>query len=92
MPETLDTTTFRVGLRFPRSQARVLRNVAQRLNQADVDREHTSLFDKAAEATAMGEPLIVFAENLLEVELMAAAFPRFGVVRPTIEELSGPGG
>ena len=87
MPEMLNT--FRVGLRFPRSQARVLRNLVERLNQADIDRSHTSLFASAAQATAQGEPLIVVAENLLEVELMAEAFPKFGVVKPTIEELSG---
>ncbi len=85
--------TFNVGLRFRKSQARTLRNLALRLNAQDQDREAIALFDKAAAAAASGEPLIVVCGHPGEAMLMAEAFTRYGVRRPAVEALSEtPGG
>lgn len=76
-----------LGLRFPRSQARVLRAIgeeAERMGQGDI-----SLYFKAAESAEIGEPLIVKCEARDEVERMAALFATLGCRRPAIEELNG---
>lgn len=78
----------RIGLRFRKSQARILRNLVARMKSEGIDREHISLFEAAADAAYTGEPLIVVCHELMEAELMAAAFPKWGVVAPTIEQLS----
>lgn len=84
-----DTTTVKLGLRFRKGQARVLRAVSQQLASNGIRSEHTELFDKAADSAEAGEPLIVIARNRTEVELMAAGFAQFGCARPAIEQLSG---
>lgn len=83
-----ETATFNVGLRFRKSQAKTLRNLALRLNAQDQDREAIELFDKAAAAAASGEPLIVVCTHPMEAQLMAEAFVRYGVRRPAVEQLS----
>lgn len=81
----------RVGLRFPRSQARPLRNIAERIHARELGAEHAALFESAAEAARTGEPLIVQCHDALEAVMIADGFPRWGIVRPAIEELSGTG-
>lgn len=77
---------MRLGLRFARSQRRVLKNIrdgALEAGQGDV-----GLYDRAIEAAETGEPLIVVCERASEVEHMAALFAYLGCRRPVIEELS----
>lgn len=88
----IDTTTHRVGLRFPRSQARTLRYLAQRAHARELGPEVTSLFDQAAGAAATGEPLIVVCSDPAEAIAMADGFTMYGVTRPAVEQLSDPGG
>lgn len=78
-----------IGLRFPRSQARTLRNLAERIHARDLGDEHASLFEAAAEAARTGEPLIVQCSMPIEAVMIADGFTQFGVARPAIEELSG---
>jgi len=86
-------TLMRVGLRFSRSQARILRNLVAQL-RADPPRGDfdISLFDKAAEAAENGEPLHVLCSDRDEAERMAAGFVLWGVKRPSMELLRGVGG
>lgn len=75
------------GLRWPRSQARVLLNISEeaaRHGQGDV-----SLYLRAAESVADNEPLVVHCEGRAEIEQMAALFVALGVRRPAIEDLNG---
>lgn len=78
--------TIRLGLRFSKSQARVLRNLATwcRANGVPGD---IALYDRAAESAEDGEPLVVHCNDPAEVEQMQAAFVTLGVKRPVIEQL-----
>jgi len=75
-----------MGLRFRKSQARVLRELANRAKARELPGA-VSLFEKAAEAAASGEPLIVACSTPEEAVAMAAGFSQYGVVTPTIEQL-----
>jgi hypothetical protein len=77
-----------LGLRFSRSQARVLRNLASDLRARRPPGIDISLFDKAAESAADDEPLVVLCDDPAEVELMAQLFADLGIKRPTIDGLS----
>jgi hypothetical protein len=81
-------TEHRIGLRFRRSMKAPLRNLVERMKSEGIDPEHISLFEQAAEAARTGEPLIVICAEPMEAELMAAAFPAWGIVKPNIEQLS----
>lgn len=75
----------RIGLRFPRSAQRVLRNLSEQLRgRPDVD---VSLFDKAADSVRDGVPLEVRFSDRSEVEQMVASFRSLGVAEPTIVDL-----
>lgn len=85
----IDQTVVSVGLRFDRSQARKLLEVAEQLGRTDNLRSHAAIFHQAAEAAAGPDGLmIVKCFDPMEAILMAAAFPRFGVKEPVVEELS----
>lgn len=74
----------RVGLRFPRSAQRVLRNTAERfrgVNGVDV-----GLFEKAADSARDGVPLDVVFDHRSELEEMIASFRLLGCGEPTIED------
>lgn len=75
-----------VGLRFRRSAARVLRNIAHDY-RGKVD---VGLYFKAAESAEKGELLEVGYTHRSEVEQMVALFVSLGVGRPTIEDLRQP--
>lgn len=78
-----------VGLRFERGQARRLEEIAVACAQSDNLRPHASLFHQAAEAAAGPDGLlIVKCFDPMEALLMAAAFPRYGVKQPVVEQLS----
>lgn len=83
------TATHRIGLRFRRSQARTLRNIADRVRASELPNHHAALFDKAADAARTGEPLIVVCVDPLEAVALADGFTQYGVVRPVVDELSG---
>lgn len=73
-----------VGLRFPRSAARVLRNVAAEYRgKLDV-----GLYEKAAESAERGDPLVVRFTRREEIDRMVDAFAVLGVPRPAVDELS----
>lgn len=77
-----------VGLRFKRDQARALATLANKL-ESDGQTEHVSLFRQASDHARRGEPLIVVGENLMEIELMVAAFGQFpGVIEPIIQDVA----
>lgn len=79
--------TVRLGLRFKKDQARVLSTLVKKL-EADGQHEHVTLFRQAANAARNSEPLIIEADSVMEVQLMAAAFGQFPGVRvPSIVEL-----
>lgn len=80
---------MRVGLRFRRGDARVLRAIADRIRAGDLGGQNLATFDLAADAAKTGEPLIVECDHHLEAVLMADGYARFGVRRPAVEELTG---
>jgi hypothetical protein len=82
------TPNMMMGLRFQKSQARILRNLAERAKARELAGA-VSLFEKAAEAAAAGEPLLVACTAPEEAVAMAAGFSQYGVVPPTIEHRSG---
>ncbi|MGB1583353.1 MAG: hypothetical protein ACPHCI_06155 [Solirubrobacterales bacterium] len=82
-------TEITVGLRFRRDQHRALDTIADQLESIG-QTEHVSLFRQSAEHARSGEPLIVHAASVLEIELMVAGYTQFpGVVRPVVEQLNG---
>lgn len=80
--------TLKLGLRFAKSQARVLRSIREQAEAKDVPGD-LSLYEKAAESAEQGEPLVIHCTDPAEVEHMAAMLVALGVKRPAIEELSG---
>lgn len=86
MPDTKPEITL--GLRFRKSQAPILRNLVARMKSEGINRDHISLFESAHAAARTGEPLLVVCHDPMEAELMAAAFPQWGVVAPTVEQLA----
>lgn len=83
------TPSLVMGLRFRKSQRRALRKLADDVGSLNLPGVDASLFEKAAQAAAEGEPLLVHCDSREEVEAMAAQFVQLGVVRPTIDELTG---
>lgn len=75
----------KAGLRFPRSAARVLRNIGDRL-RAEGRSDDCQLFDKAEAATRSGEALEVVFSDPGELAQMVAAFRRLGVPEPVVED------
>jgi hypothetical protein len=81
--------TVKAGLRFRRSQARVLRALVVRAEHRELPSANVTFFRMAAEAAHTGEPLLVECTNEAELALLASGFAHFGVVPPTIEQVSG---
>lgn len=74
----------RVGLRFPRSAQKTLRNIAEQYRgQPGID---ISLFEKAADSVRDGVPLDVVFHEREEVEQMVAYFRQLGVAEPQVED------
>jgi hypothetical protein len=82
------TPTIRVGLRFRRSSARTLQNIANRIRAGELPHQAVSTFELAADAARTGEPLIVECKDPMEAHLMAAGYVRFGIAMPAIETLT----
>lgn len=85
MPATHDR--LRLGLRFPRSASRVLRNLGDECARHGTG--DPGLFYKAADSAKDGEPLVVQCSEVSEVHEMAALFATLGVGRPAVEDLNG---
>lgn len=81
---------IRLGLRFERKDARQLRFLAGRVRAGELGEQAANVFDQAARAAALGEPLEVYCTDPYEAVQMAVAYMRYGITRPVIEELSGP--
>lgn len=81
------TANLMMGLRFRKSQARLLRDLADRARAREIPFGAVSLFEKAAEAASAGEPLIVICERPEEAIAMAAGFGQFGILPPSVEQL-----
>lgn len=79
---------IRVGLRFDRSEAGLLRFLASRV-QAREAPGPVGGFLSAAEAAETGEPLILQVTDPAEAQQMASRFVALGVKRPAVEELTG---
>lgn len=77
------TSHLAVGFRFERRDAPKLRLLAR------CTRGGGEILDKAADAAAVGEPLIVICSDEAEANRLAYDFSRWGVQRPVIEQLSG---
>jgi hypothetical protein len=80
---------IRVGLRFRRGDARVLRALAERVRAKELGAQAVATFAGAADAAATGEPLIVLCNDHTEAQVMADGYVRYGVRRPAVEELTG---
>lgn len=82
------TNHLQYGLRFNRAQARVLRNLHDRVVGEGLSEHDAGLYLLAAQSCEQGEPLVVKCSSRDEVEEMAAVFARLGVRRPTVEDLN----
>ena len=80
------TVTVTLGLRFRRSQARLLRDLAERAKVNELPGA-VSLFAQAADAARKGEPLIVGGSSVDEIRALADGFTIYGVAAPTVELL-----
>lgn len=83
------TQTMRMGLRFRRSQKRVLRDLIQQMESLQPENFDIGLFRKALESVEVDEPLVVICDTPEEVKAMADGFALWGIVRPAVEELNG---
>ena len=80
---------IRVGLRFHPKDAGTLRMLAERVRLHDLGSQTLAVFENAADAARTGEPLIVLCEHPTEAQVMADGYVRYGVRRPSVEELTG---
>lgn len=80
--------TLTVGLRFRYRDAKVLRDLAQRVRHGELKGD-IATFEQAAIAAECGEPLEVHCDNLMEAQLVASGYIRCGVTPTSIETLNG---
>lgn len=80
---------LKVGLRFRKGDARILRNLADRIRNGEI-RGTLATFQQAEEAAKSGEPLIVVCADPKEAHDMAALYATCGTSRPAVEALFGP--
>ena len=76
-----------LGLRFDRRDVRRLRALAAQVRNGELGGQAANVFDQAARAALLGEPLELHCTDPMEAVQMAVAYVRFGVTRPVIEEL-----
>jgi hypothetical protein len=86
MPPT--KTEHRIGLRFNRTQARALHDLAERARHHDLTGSEVSVFHKAALAAESGEPLIIVCVKPIEAILIAKGYANYGITEPVIEQLA----
>lgn len=88
MSESVDTT-YRMGLRFTRSDAGRLRRTAELVRA--FDSQAVGLLDKAHEAAISDGVLEVYCSDPSEAIDVADDFPkRWGLPRPAVEVLRSP--
>jgi hypothetical protein len=80
---------IRIGLRFQRRDAALLRRLADRVRAMELGPRDVSTFSLAADAAETGEPLIVHCEDKSEAVAMADGYTMYGVTRPVLDELTG---
>lgn len=76
---------IRAGLRFSRSDAKLLEELAERVRLAEMGAEPVQVFAGAADAARTGEPFIVWCEHPDELKMMADGYIKWGVRRPAID-------
>lgn len=86
---SLDAHSIKMALRFRKSQARVLRNLADEARSKALPGGAVTLFENAANAAGQGVPLMVLCTDPEEAKAMAEGFAMYGLVPPTVETLSG---
>lgn len=86
---TAGKPSIRIGLRFNRRDAKLLRELAERAGRRELT-EARKVFSDAADAARTGEPLIVLCSTPVEARLMAAGYTRYGVAEPVLESLESP--
>ena len=88
MPEQLaPPDTLKVGLRFKRAAALLLRTLEQRVRLGEIQGD-ASTFEQAAIAAETGEPLVVTCTSHDEILIMAALYVRLGLDQPEIVDLN----
>ncbi len=80
-------TTIKLGLRFYHKDAPRLRQLADRVQQADLTGEALSTFQLAADAAEQNEPLIVVCRQAEEATQMAQGYTQFGITEPNVVQL-----
>lgn len=81
---------IQVGLRFRAKDAARLKSLADRVQLGEIGKQHVALFENAANAAQLNEPLVIRCVQLTEAELIAQAFINFGVVPTALEVFGGP--
>ena len=74
-----------IGLRWRKSQLRVLRNIRERALDAKVP--SVQLYDNAIAAVERGEPLVVICERPEEALAIAHGFVNLGAAMPELEDI-----
>lgn len=81
--------SIKLGLRFHRRDAPLLRTLASRVRNGELgENANVNTFEQAARAAESGEPLEVICEEPIEAVQMAALYTLHGCSQPVIEELS----
>lgn len=80
---------IRIGLRFARKDAPLLRTLAERVRAMELGQRDAATFQLAADAAVTGEPLIVHCNDKSEALAMADGYAIYGVTRPKLDELTG---
>jgi hypothetical protein len=79
----------RLGLRFERKDAQLLRFLADRVRNGELGTDaNVNTFEQAALAAETGELLEVYCDDPVEVVQMAALYTRLGTAQPVIEDLA----
>ncbi len=78
-----------LGLRFKRKDAALLDRLAAQVRNGELGGHGAAVFEQAARAARLREPLEVQCSDPMEAVQMAVAYVQFGVSRPVIEELAG---
>ena len=88
MDAAVEPEIHEIGLRFDRSEARKLRDLADRVRADDLTAD-VSAFEQAATAAELGEPLQVTCTSVEEAHQLVAGYILNGIKRPAIEDLNG---
>lgn len=76
-----------IGLRFDKRDRVKLRELARRVEQAEIPGD-IATFTEAAKAAELEEPLVVICSHPDEAKQMAAFYRTLGCREPAVEELA----